>query len=201
MRRLLAALLALAPVPALAHNLILEAYVVGDTIEGEAFFSDGLLVARTPIDVTGPDGAPLGEAVTDDFGAFRFRPSAGVDHLFRLDAGAGHVAEALIPAADLPAGLAGSAVAGAEAPAPDSEAAEAPANEAAPDDALVAAIDSAVTAELAPLRAQLESYRARADFLNILGAVGLLFGALGIGFFIAGARLARQARPSAEVAS
>ncbi|MGZ9811424.1 cobalt ABC transporter permease [Pseudoroseicyclus sp. H15] len=187
MRRLALALVAsFAAMPAAAHNLILEAYVIGDSIEGEAFFSDGLLVADTTIAVVGPDGAALGETVTDEGGAFVFIPTEAVDHLFRLDAGSGHVAEALVAAADLPGGLAV-----ADAAPSETTVAPAPAEAPAADEATAAAIEAAVARELAPLMGQLDAYRERADFLNILGAIGLLCGVAGLAFFAAGARMVR----------
>ncbi|WP_167803286.1 cobalt ABC transporter permease [Pseudoroseicyclus tamaricis] len=188
MRAVLTALALLAGSPALAHNLILEAYVVGDGIEGEAFFSDGTMVGNAEIEVLGPDGAELGRTVADGGGAFRYMPSAAVDHVFRLDAGSGHVVDALVAAADLPAGLA-AAEAGAEtaalAPAPAAPAAET-------DEALAAAIDTAVARELAPLMTQLAAYRQRTDLMNLVSGIGILCGLVGLGLFLAGARMIRD---------
>ncbi|WP_373356451.1 cobalt ABC transporter permease [Pseudoroseicyclus sp. CXY001] len=172
--------------PAAAHNLILEAYVVGDAIEGEAFFSDGILVGDTEIDVLGPDGAALGAAMTDASGAFRFTPEAPVDHLFRLDAGSGHVAEALVAAADLPGALGsqaeGAALTSAGAPAGG----EATAASAGPTDTptLAALTREAIRAQTRPLRQDWALYTAKTPLPVALGGIGYILGLSGLCYYL-----------------
>ncbi|NDV00276.1 cobalt ABC transporter permease [Pseudoroseicyclus tamaricis] len=190
LRRLgLAALAAgLWPLAAPAHNLILEAYVIGEGIEGEAFFSDGTLVGDIAVEVLGPGGEALGEAVTDANGAFTFAPTEGVDHLFRLDAGSGHVAEALVAAADLPGALAPAAPVAAEAPAPASEA---PAGSVTAE-AAAALVAERLRAETRPVRQDWAIYSAHTPLPVALGGIGYILGLSGLCYFIMAWRRKRR---------
>lgn len=176
--RALVLVAALVASPALAHNLILEAYPFGEEIAGEAFFSDGVLVDAAVIEVFDAEGNKIGEAVTDAYGSFTYAPTEAGEHRFRVDAGSGHVAEVVIPAADI------APLIGAEAPRPEAAAS----TEAGP--VAGSQIEAIVAQEMLSLKSQLDAYRARNDFLNLIAAIGILAGIAGLVMFVIGSRIA-----------
>lgn len=185
------ALTLMAP-PVFAHNLILEAYPFGDEIAGEAFFSDGVMVGETVVDIFGPEGEKIGEAKTDEYGSFTFTPTQKVDHILRVDAGAGHVAEVRIPAGGLPGGVSDAAAPAGQniEPAPVAEAAPAPAI----DSTLASQIGDAVRNEIRPLRQELAVYSARSSYPVILGGIGYIVGLAGLAYLLMALRRRRAVR-------
>ncbi|AEQ50176.1 hypothetical protein [Pelagibacterium halotolerans] len=153
--------------PAVAHNLILEAYPFGGEIAGEAFFSDGVLVGHATIEVLDVDGTVLAEVVTDQGGGFSYVPDRPGTLVFRLDAGAGHVAQANVEVTDGPDG----------ATKENFEAAPSSGSE------ISATLDALVAQEIAGLKSQIEAYQARNDTLNLVAAFGIVAGVIGFGLF------------------
>ncbi len=100
---LLALALALAPLPAVAHKVVMGVFPSGTQIEGELGFSNGDAPEGQRIEVFDDDGGKLGETVTDADGFFLFTPVEGVTHIFQADMGAGHIAEVTMPAAEVAA--------------------------------------------------------------------------------------------------
>lgn len=182
----LALCLTLAPLPALAHKVIASAYPAGARIEGEIGFSNGDMAVNTTISVTDPAGRVLGETVTDDAGGFTFTPTEPVEHLFRADLGAGHVAQVTLSAAEV-AGILGKAAKPAAA-VPAAAGAAAPAAMAATaaiDPELIAA---ALRDEIRPLRQEIAAYKEKNDLQTILGGIGYIAGLFGLGFYLAARR-------------
>lgn len=183
----LIAMLCMAPLPALAHKVIASVFPSGDAIEGEIGFSSGDMAVDQTITVIGPDGAVLGETMTDSDGFFLFTPTDPVAHTFRADLGAGHVAEVTMPAQEV-AAILGKVVAPAspaETPAP---AVAGAVTVAALTDDERAAIARAVRDEIRPLRREIAAYREHNDFQSILGGIGYIVGLFGLGFYIAARR-------------
>lgn len=175
-----------APLPALAHKVIAGVFPSGSAIEGEIGFSNGDMAARTLVVVTGPDGAELGQVLTDDDGFFLFTPTVPVAHHFRADLGAGHVANVVMSAKDV------AKVLGVAAP----DAAPAAAASLATGGIVVAslteaeklAIAEAVRDEMRPLRREIAAYREHNDVQSILGGIGYIAGLFGLGFYLAARR-------------
>lgn len=165
---------------AMAHNLILEAYPFGGEIAGEAFFSDGVLVGEATIEVLDLDGRVLSEVITDQSGSFSYTPDGSGTLSFRLDAGAGHVAEASVEVPD----AAGTMTTNVETTVSAAT---------GPDSDMAAALDGLVAREISGLQAQIEDYQARNDFLNVVAAIGILAGVIGFGLFGLGYRIAGAA--------
>lgn len=180
---MVAAVLAISPaLPALAHKVVASTFVAGDDIEGEVGFSDGAMAADTLVTVTTPDGRPLGETRTDGEGFFTFTPSEAVDHVFRADMGAGHVAEVVMPVADLPKALRGQAGAARAVAAVTPSAGGGMAAAVSPD--IRDAIAEAVREEVRPLRREIAAYREKNDLQSILGGIGYIVGLFGIAFYM-----------------
>lgn len=182
-RAALIAVLVGLPVPALAHKVIATVFAAGDEIEGEIGFSNGEMARGAEVEVFDPDGGKLGQAVTDDEGVFLFRPTRAVEHHFRADLGAGHVAQAVMPVEELPAGL---AVAGAPGDAP----ATAPEPVATTGAAAIGAAELAriVREEMRPLRREIMAMKEKNGLRDILGGIGFIAGLFGLGFYIAARR-------------
>lgn len=190
---LLMAVAAVAP-PALAHKIIVNTFVAGDTIEGEVGFSDGAMATDTPVTVRAPDGRVLGETRTDADGFFSFTPTEAVEHVFRADLGAGHVAEARVPVADLPAVLSGGAAPVAEAePATTAPVEDTRAPQATLTPAMRQAIAEAVRDEVRPLWRELASYKEKNDLQTILGGIGYIVGLFGVAFYLMGRQRLKRA--------
>lgn len=180
---LLLTLLAL-PAPALAHKVIAAIFPSGSAIEGEIGFSNGDMATDQPVEVYGPDGALLGETVTDADGFFTFEPTEPVAHTFRADLGAGHLAKVTMPAEEV------ARILGVAAPEPAAPAAAtAPAaSGVALSDADRAEIARIVRDEMRPLRREIAAYREKNDLQTILGGMGYILGLFGLGFYIAARR-------------
>lgn len=182
-RLLMICVLAFAPVPALAHKIVASVFASGTMIEGEVGMSDGSMAVQAKVIVSTPEGRVLGETVTDDEGMFTFAPTEPVNHVFRADLGAGHVATATMTADEVGAIL-GKAVA-TPAPVAPSGAVVPQAGVSPPDTEAIAAM---LRDELRPLRQELAAYKEKNDLQTVLGGIGYIFGLFGVGFYIAARR-------------
>lgn len=203
------------PMPLSAHGIIASAYATGQVIEGEIGLSNGAMAKGVTVTVAAPDGADLGQVVTDEEGFFTFRPSRAVDHIFRADMGAGHVAIFLMQKSDLPrhlreggggggggdadaAGSAGVAWSGAlggsvGGSAVGSAAAGGAANGASLMPAAGAGMDGEALAallqdELRPLKREVAALGQERRMQDILGGLGYIAGLFGVAFYIAARR-------------
>lgn len=177
--------------PAQAHKVIASVFPSGENIEGEIGFSNGDMAENTLVEVFDENNNKLGEATTDADGFFIFTPKKGVNHVFRADLGAGHVAEVTFDISEL-SHLAMATGSGVEAVDPGVVAE----NEAAPEassreisKAQEELIASVVRDELRPLRREIAAYKEKNDLQSILGGIGYILGGFGIAFYIAARRL------------
>lgn len=177
-------LLLVATAPAFAHKVIADAYPDGDLIEGEVGFSSGDPAAGAKIEVFTPDGEKLLETTTDADGVFSFKAVRHVDHVIKVNLGAGHVAEVVVSADDLPDSLGASASGPGEAAAATTPAAApaaaAPASVSTGAAELRDMVREAVQHELRPLRRQLTEYENKVRWHDILGGLGFIVGITGI---------------------
>jgi len=186
-------LLALGAGPALAHKVRVFAAAEGDAITGYAYLSGGARAKGARVSIQGPDGAGLGETVTDDNGEFRFIASARIDHRVIIDAGEGHGAEFTVKAEELPETLTMPAATATTAVAlPASAGAAQNGAEPAPTgvypDVLQAVVTEAVARQIRPLREQLDAYEDRVRWHDVLGGIGYIFGIAGTAFYLLGQR-------------
>ncbi len=87
---------------ALAHKVLLFAYVEGDMVVVNGGFSDGTFCNDAKLEVFDPSGKKILEGRTDKNGVFSFAPPQRTDLKMVLDAGMGHRAEYTMPAEELP---------------------------------------------------------------------------------------------------
>ena len=154
------------PGPALAHRLKVFATVREGAVSGYAFFIGGGRPKSVPFAVEDAAGNRLHQGVTDDQGAFLWRPDAPGDYTVTVNAEDGHAATAQVGAARF-----GGPSAPASAPRP---AANAP--QPAEIDARIAA---AVAREIQPLLERVEAMDSRLRLTDILSGIFLILGAAG----------------------
>jgi nickel transport protein len=166
---LLAAVLVLAASPAAAHRLMVFATAQGAVVDGYAYLSDGSRPAGAAITVEA-GGTVTTHLTTDADGGFRFTAERRLDHriVATLD---GHQGEWTVHAAELPAAL----PAGPAATAPPTTVA-AP----RPNGDLEAVVERAVARQTAPLRAELQTWRAEARWHDVAGGLGWIVGLAGL---------------------
>ena len=203
---------ALTPLPALAHKIVMGVFPSGNQIEGEIGFSSGEAPAGQLIEIFDTSGNKLGETTTDADGFFLFTPTEPIGLLFRADMGAGHVSEVTMSAAVV-SDILGKAPPGAGAtitysgntapvaPLPRAQPTErgtiayaAPqVTVASLTDAELVAIAQVVRDETRPLRQEIAAYKERNDFQTILGGIGYIVGLFGVGFYLAARRKLKEA--------
>ncbi|EBA17376.1 hypothetical protein RSK20926_06557 [Roseobacter sp. SK209-2-6] len=183
-RSCLVALVLLAPLPALAHNVISSVFPSGSDIEGEVGFSNGDMATDLLIEVFDTDGTKLGETKTDTDGFFLFTPSKPVTHVFRGDLGAGHEAEIVMEAAEVAEILGVEPI--EQAPATTSAAAATDASGLS--DQARAELAKMLRTELRPLRQELTAFKNKSNFQSVLGGIGYILGLFGLGFYLAARR-------------
>lgn len=174
--------------PVLAHKVVLVVYVTGSLVEGEVGFSNGDIAAGAIVEVFGPNGEQLHRLQTDSDGFFEFDAKSRVDHIVKVDLGAGHVAEARVAAAELPTSLGGEVAVATNAE-------NSPATAAAPASSadLEAMIQAAVASQIRPLRQQLAQYENKVRWNDVLGGIGYILGLTGIAAYLQSRRQNRSA--------
>jgi len=183
------------PSTALAHNVNVFAYVEGDTVVTESYFSDGRKCRDCTIEVFDGSGKKFLDGKTDTEGQFSFDIPAKADLVIRLTASMGHMAEYTLSATELPGGKS------EELPPPDeggkqslesthsrsgydaikhdhsetaSESTEASLAE------IERAVDRAVSRQLLPIRKALEESKRKQRFSDIVGGIGYIVGLMGL---------------------
>ena len=75
-----------------AHKLNVFAFVEGNKINVEGYFSDGILAKHAKVSVTDQTGNLLQLGQADAKGLYQFEASNPADMLIKIDAGLGHIA-------------------------------------------------------------------------------------------------------------
>lgn len=179
-----------APQPAMAHKLLVMAWIQGDQLVGEAAHGDGSFAANARVALLdGESGAELLSFSADEHGDFQTPLPAevlarGKPLLVRVEDGAGHRAEYVIDARE-------SAPA---AQAADLEAdplvvqAEAHGHEAeifVDQEMIARMVREAVRQEVAPLRREIIALSQSGPGISeVLGGIGYIIGLAGLGFWL-----------------
>lgn len=190
MRYLLLSALLLSTSPAMAHKIIADLFPAGDAVEGEIGFSSGDMAVDARVEIYDISGNKLGETRTDEDGFFAWTPEGTLPAgplKFISDLGAGHVAEMVLPAEDVPVGSLPATPGAVEINLETASAA--PVN----TDALADVIAATVRDELRPIRRELVQIRERNRFSTILGGIGLIFGLFGAFFYFSARRQLKDA--------
>ena len=168
---------------AYAHKVNVFAYVEGDQIYVQGYFSDGHKAKNSEVTVYGSDGQVLIKGQTNEEGVITL-PIQGKQSLrIVLNAGQGHQATYLVPLEE---------ITGTQEASPDSNAGPLPANQSMPskggavggDSSSVTVSESmvrkAVAQGLLPLAREISELKERRGFSDIVGGIGLIVGLLGI---------------------
>ncbi len=183
-----------------AHKIISAAYPDGNLIEGEIGFSSGDMAKNILVVITDPNGNKLGEVTTDEEGLFSFTASQKVDHIFRANLSAGHIATFTVLADELPDDLASgetqsSVTSTVSKPVESGENSGEVAALATENSALIVIDQTALekliakaTKETRSLRKDLVQYKEERRLQDILGGIGYILGIFGIASFLLGRR-------------
>lgn len=171
-------IMSVAATTAYGHKVNVFAYVEGDQVYMQGYFSDGTAAKNSAVTVYGGDGRELVKGLTNEEGAFTFAVPDKQAARIVLNAGQGHQAAYEISAEEL---------AGAVAPAGSSSSS----HEARPaqqtqtadnDDARIseALVRRAVAQGLMPLAREIAELKERRGFSDIVGGIGFIVGILGV---------------------
>ena len=163
---------------ALAHKLNLFAYAEGDTVSVEGYFADGKKAQNSSVKVLDGSGKVLVEGVTDDQGQYRFKAPQKTDLKIVLNAGMGHQGEFTMSAAEL--GDGNVAVPNQGAATGDSSTNPGSDGGAVATSELEVTVHRAVNEAIKPLVRELAESRQKASISELVGAVGYIFGLLGL---------------------
>lgn len=186
--------------PAHAHKLNIFAFVESDKVLVDSYFVDGTKARDSKVRVYDPSGKVVAEGMTDKQGHYEFPVPGQADLKITVDAGMGHRAEWLVPAADLgeaqmtqmttpvdqkkqaATAKAGSA---ASSPAPAQVGAESSvAATATPDQAeLRRIVNQAVSEAVLPLVRSIEELKQHDSLTQVIGSIGYIFGVFGLWVF------------------
>jgi nickel transport protein len=182
---------------ALAHKVILSAYVEGDSVFVESGFSDGTFCNNALIEVFDPSGKKLLEGKTDENGGFSFKPAQRTDLTLVINAGMGHRAEYTVPAEELPE-IPDVQKTGQEAPSPpafETKQSKAPETVARMDiKEIESIVDSVVQKRLRPLTQLVAKSQRDTGFspTEVFGGIGYILGLMGIAMYV---RYRKMGRP------
>lgn len=168
---------------ALAHKLNLFAYAEGDTISVEGYFADGRKAQNSAVKVLDSSGKVLVEGMTDGEGKYLFKVPQKSDLKIILNAGMGHQGEFAMSAAELGDGNAAASEQGSAMSDGDADVGHAGAemvNAPVTGSELDIAVHRAVNEAIKPLVRELAESRQQASISEIVGAVGYIFGLLGL---------------------
>ncbi len=184
----------LTPRPAAAHRVSVFAWVDGDTVRVESWFSGGRKVKNGEVQVVYGDGSPALIGRTDGDGLFSFPAPERQEVLITLTAGMGHRGEwtlrpedfppasAKAAAADTSVSAAGRAAADGDAPfspEPGDPAKAIACGRFSPED--LARLGALLDQKLAPFhRALADSRRSEPKIREIIAGIGYIFGLAGV---------------------
>ena len=180
--------------PVQAHNIVSGAYVDGMTVEGEIGFSNGEMASPgVEITITDSNGHSLGKTQTEADGLFSFVASQPVEHIFKANLGAGHVAEIIVAADDFSNTNTSATTPGTttttdrqQTPGSTSTTSTVSATD------IERIVRKAVAQQVKPLQKELRAYKEKVMFRDITGGLGFIFGMFGIAAWLA----SRKTKPA-----
>jgi nickel transport protein len=175
---------------ALAHKVLLTAYVEGDTVFVESGFSDGTPCRNGRIEIFDPSGNKLLEGKTNENGDFSFKPPQKTALKVVLNAGMGHRGEYMVTADELQDVVVGDQATRAEVrPALAAETrkpGEASETVARIDPKEIEVIvDRVIQKRLRPLTKLVAKSQRKTGFspTEIFGGIGYIFGLMGVAMY------------------
>jgi nickel transport protein len=179
--------------PAEAHKIKLFATVQSNIITGYAYYPGGGKISNTTIQVSSPEGRPLGETTTNDQGEFTYIATYRIAHTFTLNTSDGHFATYTISAEELSDTLPllnsnnTDKTTPTEQTSPPSSAflkpPAIPVTTSISLPELELLLEKTLNRHIRPLREQLENYQEQIRLHDILGGIGYIFGIMGLIFY------------------
>ena len=187
----MAAIFLLMSPTAFAHKLNMFAYVEGNEIFAEGYFTDGKKAKNSTITVFDAADKQLLQGISDADGQFTFAIPQQSDLRITVNAGMGHQAEFVLLKDELSEEDNTSATNNEPAStlsgnndAPAASTAQAPRTATSLDnDAIRAEVERAVGKAIKPLMRELSSMRAEKSLADIIGGIGFIFGLFGVAMY------------------
>jgi nickel transport protein len=166
---------------AYAHKVNVFAYVEGDQVYIQGYFSDGSKAKNSQVTVYTSDGRELSKGQTGEDGEFTF-PTQGKQQGLRvvLNAGMGHQASYDIPNDEMAGTTASASPPPSQDPAPLGDEPLAGDDSAAPARISEATVRKAVAEGVLPLAREISELKERRGFSDIVGGIGFIVGILGM---------------------
>lgn len=168
---------------ALAHNVLSAAYADGNNIEGEIGFSNGEMALSGAVVEVYIGDKQVGSTKIAEDGIFLWQATHQADHRFYANLGAGHVAQILLPADELPddlPGLDGQIAVVPQRAVTSTADAGIKGNGGNNASELSRLVNKAVAKQVIPLRKEIMGLREKARFQDALGGIGYIFGIFGV---------------------
>ena len=163
--------------PALAHKVIIFAWVEGDTVFTESKFSGGKKAINAPVVIFDKDGKKLLEGKTDNKGEFSFKIPKVTDLKIVLNATMGHKAEWMIPESEIRE--AGPIVEKKSAAEPSG-----PISVGLSKEEVQKIVEDSLDKKLRPIvRMMTESKNTKPSLTEIIGGIGYIFGLMGVALY------------------
>jgi nickel transport protein len=164
-------------VPALAHKVMIFAWVEGDTVFTESKFSGGKKVMNAPVVIFDKEGKKLLEGKTDSKGEFSFKIPKVSDLRIVLNAAMGHKAEWTIPESDI-------REAGAIVEKKSAAETTGPIPVGLSKEEVRKIVEDSLDKKLRPIvRIMTESRNTKPSLTEIIGGIGYIFGLMGIALY------------------
>jgi len=164
-------------VPALAHKVMIFAWVEGDTVFTESKFSGGKKAIHAPVVIFDKDGKKLLEGKTDNKGEFSFKIPKLTDLKIVLNAGMGHKAEWTVPESEI-------REAGAILEKKSAVETSGPIAVGLSKKEVRKIVEDSLDKKLRPiLRMISESRNTKPSLTEIIGGIGYIFGLMGIALY------------------
>ncbi len=163
-------------VPALAHKVMIFAWVEGDTVFTESKFSGGKKAINAQVEVFDKDGKKLLEGKTDNKGEFSFKMPKVTDLRIVLNAAMGHKAEWTVPESEIreAGAILERKSARASGPIPVGLSKE----------EVKKIIEDSLDKKLRPIvRMMSESRNTKPSLTEIIGGIGYIFGLMGVALY------------------
>ncbi|VAW89445.1 hypothetical protein MNBD_GAMMA17-101 [hydrothermal vent metagenome] len=184
----MATILLLVSPTAFAHKLNMFAYVEGNEIFAEGYFTDGKKAKNSTITVFGPDNNQLLQGTSDEDGQFTFAIPQQSDLRITVNAGMGHQAEYVMLKNELSeeteSALTTSITAASDNDNSDTQPAESSqAVTNLDNNAIRTEVERAVGKAIKPLMRELSTMRAEKSLADIIGGIGFIFGLFGAAMY------------------
>jgi nickel transport protein len=172
-------------VPALAHKVMIFAWVEGDTVFTESKFSGGKKVMNAPVVVFDKDGKKLLEGTTDNKGEFSFKIPTVTDLKIVLNAAMGHKAQWTVPESEIREAVGIRKKKSAAEPSGQISV-------GLSKEEVRKIVEDSLDKKLRPIvRMMAKSRNTKPSFTEIIGGIGYIFGLMGLALYFISKRKKR----------